>query len=77
MAATVRTESRIPKLTRLHASPLLSKCSGYPPHLPAHRQQHTQNPANGTAIAANRPHIAHVKTPIYCSISSSQCSENT
>ena len=76
IAATTNVESSIPKLTRRQESPRLSKCSGYPPHLPAHLQQHTQNPANGTAIAASIPQIAHVITPMYCNISSSQCSEN-
>ena len=76
MAATTNVESRIPKLTRRQESPRLSKCSGYPPHFPAQRQQHTQNPAKGTAMAANSPQIAHVITPIYCNISSSQCSES-
>ena len=76
IAATTNVERSIPKLTRRHESPRLSKCSGYPPHLPAHRQQQTQNPAKGIAIAARSPQIAHVITPMYCRISSSQCSDN-
>ena len=76
MATMTKADNTTPRHTRLQASPLLSKCSGYAPHFPAQRQQHRQNPASGMSKANKIPHIDAVTTPMYCSNNSSQWSSN-